>query len=134
MRDEGVRSTVYLDTKGNVTFGVGHKGSTPLSQAAISRILTDDIMSHSADVLAVMPWTHALSLARFNVLVNMCFNLGITKLLTFKNLIEALQTALDTNSDDYGPAADAMRHSLWADEVGERAERLAIQMETDKEQ
>ena len=128
IRDEGVRRTAYLDSRGNCTFGVGHKGSTPLTQAAINRILGDDIASHASDVMAALPWTTALSPNRFNVLVNICFNLGIGGLLEFNAMLTALQ------NDDYAAAAEAMQHSKWADQVGERAERLAKQILTDQEQ
>jgi len=133
IRDEGIRLTAYHDSQGNCTFGVGHKGTTPLTGAAWSQILNDDIASHSADVAREMPWTIALSATRHNVLVNMCFNLGINNLLQFKEMIAALQTALDTNGS-FKPVADAMLKSRWAVEVGDRAVRLAKQMETGIEQ
>lgn len=130
---EGTRHTVYTDSTGHITFGVGHSGNTPLSILAINQILTDDIQNAVADVVQAMPWAEALSVNRFNVLVNMTFNMGIGGLMKFKHMIAALQNALD-NAGDYNAVATAMLDSKWARQVGPRAERLAQQMITDVEQ
>ena len=54
----------------------------------------------------------------------MCFNLGIGRLLNFRNFLSALQ------SGDHKAAAAEMLDSLWAKQVGARAQRLALQIET----
>jgi lysozyme len=61
---------------------------------------------------------------RMRVLANMCFNLGIGKLLGFKNALGAMQRG------SYAIAAAAMLNSAWAAQVGARAQRLAKAMET----
>jgi len=48
-------------------------------------------------------------------LLNMCFNLGINKLLKFKKMIAAL------NIQEYRMAAKEGLDSLWAKQVGQRA-------------
>lgn len=135
IRDEGVRPTAYIDTTGNVTFAVGHKGSTPLSIKAIDQILDDDIASHEAELLEAFPWVEELSPNRLNVLINMAFNLGVGGLSKFTTMWTELRHALVTG--DYAPVAAAMLNSQWARQVGivrrtlawfsrDRAEMLAI--------
>jgi lysozyme len=53
------------------------------------------------------------------VLANMCFNLGLTGLLGFRQTLALLQAGR------YGEAAAEMLRSAWAGQVGARAERLA---------
>lgn len=129
IRDEGLRTTAYHDSAGNCTFGVGHKGSTPLTVTAIDGILNDDIATATADLVKALPLTAALSLTRFNALVNMVFTMGIGGVLGFKDMIEALRL------DNFKAAAAAIRASHWATaEAPERAERIAKQIELDIEQ
>jgi lysozyme len=132
IRDEGSRSTIYTDSTGNVTFGVGHKGATPLTAAAISQILDDDI-THVVTELANDPVAHPvmlkLSAVRCDALRNMAFTLGIGGLRGFQDMWKALAEG------DYAAAAGAIRASLWwRNQARGRAERLAKQIETDIEQ
>lgn len=132
IRDEGSRSTVYIDTTGNPTFGVGHKGSTPLSPVAISQILNDDIAHATVELLddpTMRPIMDRLSLTRQNALINMVFTMGIGGVLGFKDMISALER------EDYAGAGHAIRESLWwKNQAQERAERIAKQIELDIEQ
>ena len=129
IRDEGSRTTAYHDSKGNCTFGVGHKGSTPLSVTVISLILNDDIATATTDLMHELPLVAGLSPTRFNALINMTFTMGIGGVMEFKEMIDALRL------DNYKAAADAIRASQWAKvEAPQRAERIAKQMETDIEQ
>lgn len=64
---------------------------------------------------------------RQRVLANMCFNMGIGTLMTFKN------TLFNMREGNYTLAASGMRDSRWYTQVGVRAERLAVMMETGKE-
>jgi lysozyme len=49
----------------------------------------------------------------------MAFNLGINRLVKFRKMLEAL------GKQDYQAAADQMLDSLWVEQVGDRAKRLA---------
>lgn len=68
-------------------------------------------------------WWRAMDEMRQTVLANMCFNMGWGKLKEFANTLNAMHFA------DYKAAAVGMRASLWAKQVGDRAERLAKIME-----
>ena len=54
----------------------------------------------------------------------MCFNMGIDTLLEFKNTLSFMQAG------DYNSAANGMLSSLWAKQVGLRADNLAVMMRT----
>ena len=55
-------------------------------------------------------------------MINMCFNLGLSRLLNFKNFLEAVE------SKDYVKAGVEMLDSKWATQVGPRATRLKNMM------
>jgi len=124
-RDEGVRATPYQDSEGIATIGVGHRLDHPLCQAAIEAQLRYDVEAAEAACQAFAFWPR-LSGARRGVLMNMCFNLGFAGLQGFTRMLAAIEEG------DYASAAAEMRDSTWATQVGARAERLAVQMETDQ--
>jgi lysozyme len=57
-------------------------------------------------------------------MVDMLFNLGLPKLLKFKNTLAAIRQG------DYERAARGMLNSKWARQVGRRAKELAEMMRT----
>jgi lysozyme len=134
-RDEGVRRFPYKDTATppRDTVGVGHNLNAsplptswayPLSDAQIKQLLDEDIADACANLDRNLPWWKDLDEVRQRVLTNMVFNLGIGKLLGFKNALGAMQRG------SYAVAAAAMLNSVWANQVGDRAKRLAHAMET----
>ena len=66
---------------------------------------------------------------RAEVLLNMAFNLGVDGLLGFKNTLAMLRAAIE-GYGSYARVADGMLNSLWANQVGRRADELARQMRT----
>lgn len=132
-RDEGVRYSIYLDTAGIPTVGVGHNcqvaplpasWACPLTDAQINQLLSGDIASTLEKLDRSLPWWRGMDEVRQRVIANMCFNLGIGTLLTFKNTLAAMQRG------SYSVAAAGMLNSKWATQVGARATRLARAMET----
>jgi lysozyme len=128
VRDEGIRFKTYRCTAGKLTIGVGRN----LDDVGISRdeamlLLDNDIARVEADARK-HHWFGGLDAARQEVVLNMIFNLGATSFAKFYQTIAAIAAA------DYAGAADRMRKSLWARQVGARAERLAKQMETGERQ
>jgi lysozyme len=65
-----------------------------------------------------LPWWRDLDDVRQRALINMAFNLR-ARLLGFTNTLAAIQAS------DWQKAHDEMLDSLWAKQVGERAQRLA---------
>lgn len=66
---------------------------------------------------------------RAEVLLNMAFNMGVDGLLRFKNTLAMLRAAIEDHAS-YARVADGMLNSLWANQVGRRADELARQMRT----
>lgn len=57
-------------------------------------------------------------------LIDLCFNLGINKLLTFKKTLASIACG------NYRTAAEQLLQSKYASQVGKRAKRIAILIET----
>ena len=127
IRDEGKNRKMYQDAVGVWTIGVGHNlEAKGLSDRAIDVILEDDIADAKADLASAMSWATQLSEPRLGVLINMSFNLGIVGLLGFKNMLKAIR---ESRWED---AAAAMLDSVYATQVGARAQRLAKQLITNE--
>lgn len=123
-RHEGLRLKPYRDTVGKLTIGFGRN----LEDVGISRgeavaMLDNDIDQVVAE-LERMPLFLSLDPVRRVVLANMCFNLGLTRLLGFKKMLTAL------GDRDYEEAARQMMDSKWARQVGVRAVELSEIMRT----
>ena len=127
-RDEGCRTQMYKDSLGIETIGIGHNlRDRPVSMRAVAVIFEDDLGDVEKDLDTYLSWWRELSEERQRVLANMCFNMGITRLLQFKNTLTSIQTG------DYKAAARGMLSSLWARQVGVRAIRLAKMMDPEVE-
>ena len=123
-RDEGCRLLPYHDSAEKLTIGYGHNLDKPLTQRAVNVIPDDDLADAVDDVRRSISWSKNLDDIRFAVLVAMAFNLGIGGLLKFKKMLGAAAVR------DFSLAADEMIASMWAGQVGKRANRLARLMRT----
>ena len=121
--DEGCRSKPYRCSAGKLTIGVGRnlddRGVRP---DEITLMLTNDIAEAVADCRKLFRNFDRLAAVRQEVLANMMFNLGFTRLCAFKKLNAAI------HASDWDEAADQMEQSRWAVQVGERAQRLVAAM------
>jgi len=125
MDEEGYRQFVYADTQGVLTVGIGRNlVTTGLTVGEAMYLLDNDIVRCENDLWRLCPFYRDLDNARKLALIDMTFNVGIQSFLGFKAMIAAIQ------AKDYHRAAEEMRSSLWAKEVGKRAEHLAMIMET----
>jgi lysozyme len=124
-RDEGLRLTAYKDSLGKVTIGYGRCLETEgITRDEAEYLLHNDVLRVCAALDAALPWMRNLDDARRAVLQNMGFNMGLAGLLGFRNTLALIQAG------EYDKAADAMLQSKWAEQVGARAQRLALQMRT----
>lgn len=123
MRHEGMRGTPYIDSLGVQTIGIGHNLHKPLSYAAVMQIFKDDVNDAKNDCLHAFSWFAELDETRKGVMINMCFNLGLSRLQGFHKFLKAMELG------DYTTAATEMRQSLWATQVKGRAKELAALME-----
>jgi lysozyme len=120
---EGLRLRPYKCTAGKVTIGVGRNlDDKGITQAEAFELLEHDIDDVERDLDSVWPWWRQMTDARQQVLADMCFNLGIGRLKGFVRTLDYMKKG------DYKAAADGMLDSLWARQVGNRAQRLAKMM------
>lgn len=121
---EGIRLKPYRDTVGKLTIGVGRNlDDVGISYEEALVLLDNDILRAQSAVMHALHWAAHLDRARFEVLVNMAFNLGINGLLGFPRFLAALEAG------DYPKAAREMLDSKWARQVGQRAVELATIMD-----
>ena len=126
--EEGRSSTLYPDSKGFLTIGVGHlldprKGGR-LPDALIDQLLDLDIAEarYGAESL---PGFIRLNDVRQAVVISMVFQMGLQGVRGFSGFLGALSRS------DYLRAATEMRDSKWwRDDSRKRAERAAKMMET----
>ena len=124
---EGKRNFVYKCSAGKLTVGVGRNlEDLGLSDGEIDFLLRNDLMRVQGELSRAVPCFLKLSETRQDVLMDMCFNLGISRLLQFQKMLTALEMG------EYEEAAKEMLDSRWARQVGERATRLAKMMATDE--
>jgi lysozyme len=120
-RDEGRRDKPYRDTKGILTIGYGHNlEAEGLCEAALLAQLEYDIQTKAiAPLDRNLPWwrEHPEDVQR--VLANLMFNMGWGTLRQFKRTLKFIELG------QYKAAAAALLESLYATQVGQRAERLA---------
>ena len=127
--DEGCIDKIYLDHLNYPTFGIGHliletdpehgqEVGTPVSEERIKECFEKDIQNVFEDLDRNMPWWRDLPSDLVLVMANMSFNLGINRLMKFKNFLSAMQ------DNDWDKAAVEMLDSRWAIQVGPRAIRL----------
>lgn len=122
-RDEGFRARPYKDTVGKLTVGYGRNlDDVGLSEQEAEILLANDIANVCSELDRHLPWWRNLSGVRQGVVLNMCFNMGIKKLLAFKNTLAAMERG------DYEAAAQGMENSRWYGQVKGRAVRLVKEM------
>ena len=126
IRDEGMRLKPYRDQLGKLTIGIGRNlDDVGLFRDEVELMLDNDIERSAADVEARLPWTATLSEPRRGALVNLTFNMGIGGLLAFRKMLTALQ------DEQWETAAAELLDSVYAEQVGPRAHRLAQQLRSD---
>ncbi len=128
VRHEGLRLKPYRCTAGKLTIGIGRNlDDCGVSQSEAYIMLINDIMNCEKQLQAKIPDIYnGLDEVRKSVLLNMCFNLGISGLLGFKNTLEFIEVG------DWERAANNMLVSRWAKQVGRRAIELSELMRKGK--
>jgi len=142
---EDFKPNVYLDSKKKQTIGYGFNLEEPYVQRVLrnhghnyqdfingkaiteeeSRPILMELMEPAvSDAKQFAPnWDQIDPLAR-TVLVDMAYNLGLTRLSGFKNLRDAISKL------DYERAKKEMIDSAWFKQVGRRSKRLSNVMDT----
>jgi lysozyme len=125
VRDEELCLKPYTDSVGKLTIGVGRNLTDKgISVQEAQLLLANDISAATAELQTALPWTATLDDVRKGALLNMAFNMGIGGLLEFHDFLSKMQAG------NFSGAAGAMLDSLWARQVGARATRLSMQIQT----
>ena len=141
---EGMKLQVYKDHLGIDTIGIGRnledRGITDgelsfmnmlkaevyeqgITETHARFLLSNDIDIVEKELLKQKPIVKELNETRQMCLVDMGFNLGVPRLMKFKNMWEAIER------QDFEWASAEMLNSRWAKQVGRRADNLAKAME-----
>lgn len=121
-RHEGLRLKMYKCTAGKNTIGYGRNlDDVGISADEAELMLKHDLENAELDAKR-FPVFEKLNQVRKDVLTEMVFNLGYSRLSGFKKMFAALERK------DYDGAANEMLDSKWARDVGERAKTLAYFM------
>lgn len=123
---EGLRYKAYTDTVGKVTVGVGRNlTDVGLGSKEVELLLDNDITRVWRECVINFDFFGSLDEVRQHVLMDMCFNIGISGLHLFRKMLKAL------SARNFDRAATEMLDSKWAKQVGEgRSGTLANMMRT----
>jgi GH24 family phage-related lysozyme (muramidase) len=135
---EGRKNTVYIDTEGHPTIGVGfnldrgdakelisdmgldydkvRNGSQDLSDAQIDKLLDHDMDTAIATSSDAVSNYDDMSEGRQLAVADMAFNLGGDGLAGFTKAVSAME------SSDWETASAEMEDSKWFEQTGTRAE------------
>lgn len=123
--DEGLRLKLYKCSAGKLSIGVGRNiEDLGITRAEAIFLLNNDIDRCTEECEKNIQFFMDLSIPRREVLVMMCFNLGITRLLNFKKMLEYLK------NKNFDLASSEMLQSEWASQVGNRAKRFSEVIKT----
>ena len=130
--DEGKKLKVYRDSLGILSVGIGHMilpGDMIPEGSEISEERCMELFNHDLE--------HAIRYANImfgdletypeliqEVLVNLMFNLGPTRLGKFKHFVAAIKNR------DYIAAGNELEDSTWYKQVGPRADRLIAMVDS----
>ena len=121
-RDEGWRQWAYHDSEGVLTIGYGRNidpSGPGLSREEALYLLDNDITRVCRQLDMHIVWWRTLDDARARALANMAFCLGVAGLQRFSMMLAAL------HAGDWNTAAAEALDSRWAQQVGDRAKRIA---------
>ena len=117
--DEGVVLTLYKCSAGKNTIGVGRNiDDRGITEDESDYLLSNDIDLCVKELEGTFPWFQTLSDTRQRVMVNMCFNLGLSRLMGFRKFLAAMEAG------EWETAGVEMLDSKWARQVGPRSTRL----------
>ena len=122
-KHEGLRLKPYRCSAGKLSIGYGRNlDDVGISKPEALMLLSNDVHKCIKQVKENIHCFNKLNDVRQNVLINMCFNLGIYGLLGFKRFLKALE------EEDWVLAKTEMLDSVWAIQVGKRAIELSVQI------
>lgn len=117
--DEGRRYRPYRDSLGIETIGIGINLANGLYDNEIDFLRDNRFDLACRDLDRAYPWWVSRPDSVRCALVNMTYNMGISRLGGFSRMLSAI------HAGDYETAAKEALDSAWAAQVGDRADRIA---------
>ena len=119
-KHEGFVEHVYDDSLGIPTIGYGFA----IKDLVLDEDIAEDILMRKLERLqrnanSRFKWLEDMPVVVQEVILNMCYQLGVTGVSKFRKAISALQEG------DWDEAANEMLDSLWARQTPNRAEELS---------
>ena len=125
VRHEASRNYPYRCSAGKLTIGVGRNiEDIGLSNDEIEYLLNNDINRVTAELSSNFEWFRGLSEQRKCAMIDMCFNIGISRLKGFKKMLAAMEAG------DYEKAASEAKDSRWYNQVGRRSVEVCAMIRT----
>ncbi len=119
-RNEGLRLKPYKCSAGKLTIGYGRNiEDNGISLDEAEFLLSSDIRSVTEEIRRLIPDFDSLELPQKTALIDMGFNLGITRLSKFKLMLKAV------NARDFKTAAMEMLDSNYANQLPNRSSKNA---------
>jgi lysozyme len=122
---EGLDLNSYIDTNGHLTIGWGRNLENGIRLDEAELMFKNDL-EQTISELQQCDWYTMQPPGVRQALINMNFNLGITKMNGFKKMIAALKIK------DYTQAALEALDSRWASQVHKRANDIAVMIRAGK--
>lgn len=132
--DSDKMHVAYVCPAGALTIGYGHNldanpilglsGASRLTEGEAISLLKQDCAKLASRLDMFIPWWRNLASPRQAVILDMAYNMGVSGVLGFRRMLEAVQ------NQDWESARGEMLNSRWARQVGRRAPELAMQMLT----
>lgn len=118
--DEGYDDRPYICTAGRLTIGWGRNLEDDGISLDEGNLMLENDMKRTDKDLRTCQWYLGAPNSVQDALFNMCFNLGLPRLLGFKKMIQAIE---DKN---YTKAAFEALNSKWAIQLPNRAKEVSV--------
>ena len=123
IKHEGLRLYPYVDTVGKITIGVGRNLTDRGITEAEAMVLFENDLKIAEGAAKQCAKDYGIDFDSLPenikcVLIDMAFNMGYFRLKSFKRMFSCVKR------EDYRGMAEEMMDSLWAKQVGKRAEEL----------
>lgn len=122
---EGLKLEPYQCTAGKLTIGVGRNlDDVGITKEEATYMLENDMARVAGQCWANFEWFADLSPVRKEAIINLVFNMGLSKFKQFKKTIAHIEAG------DFDLAGAELLNSRYADQVGQRAVDVANQLES----
>jgi len=134
MDNEGFRDKPYLCTSGRLTIGYGHNLDNPISEKTARTILQEDIGHAVGHLCHLFPVFLSFPENTKMALIDMMFNMGLARFLSFKKMIAAINKVdwrkAMIELEDLREIAREAKDSKWYTQVGVRGDKVVKLLNT----